>query len=125
MKDHEIRELINNLVKVSIEFHNHGQLRARIQDAMSGVISTLKETQPDGYVVLGKSLNDVSFVTSKPEGISAPVWFKPQSPNSCQGIPMEDCNYLTKCGTVCNKCGRLHRFIFSFKSDSSNKNKLP
>jgi len=45
-------------------------------------------------------------------------WFKtaiythtapaPTTQKVCHGIPRIGCNYLAECGTVCNKCGKVH-----------------
>lgn len=32
----------------------------------------------------------------------------PPAGKICHGIPRPDCHYMAECGTVCNKCGKVH-----------------
>lgn len=40
--------------------------------------------------------------------LAAIEWSRSQ-PSACKGIPNPGCDYFAQCGTICNKCGRIHQ----------------
>jgi hypothetical protein len=39
---------------------------------------------------------------------AVPLYTSPQLLQQCKGIPRKGCNYLATCGSICNKCGKIH-----------------
>lgn len=58
MKDHEIRELVNQLRDVAIKYHGAGQLREQIARVVRGTMLQAGNSPviPDGYVMVPKRL---------------------------------------------------------------------
>ncbi|WP_341799973.1 hypothetical protein [Klebsiella michiganensis] len=56
MKDHEIRELVNQLRDVAIKYHGAGQLREQIARVVRGAMLQAGNSPeiPDGYVMVPK-----------------------------------------------------------------------
>ncbi|HFX6758047.1 DUF551 domain-containing protein [Klebsiella variicola] len=60
MKDHEIRELVNQLRDVAIKYHGTGQLREQIARTVRAAMlqSGNSPVIPDGYVLVPKEMTD-------------------------------------------------------------------
>lgn len=60
MKDHEIRELVNQLRDVAIKYHGAGQLREQIARVVRGTMLQAGNSPviPDGYVMVPKEMTD-------------------------------------------------------------------
>lgn len=91
MKDHEIRELVNQIRDIAIEYHGTQQLRERIAHVIHAAM--LKDGNspviPDGYVMVPKEPTERmvidGFESEPDETFSEPeVWEKYQKMSGCE-----------------------------------------
>ena len=66
MKDHEIRELVNQLRDIAIEYHGTGQLREKIARVVRSAMlqAGYSPVIPDGYVMVPKEPTDEMLAAS-------------------------------------------------------------
>ena len=94
---------------VDLYIYVYAHQQAKI-DALQAKLTTLEEQEPVGWVASGVLENGkwIGVISNKRMmgSYNTPLYSQPVPASP---ITREGCNYLAMQGTVCNKCGEVHK----------------
>ena len=83
--------------------------RVRIGDGAQTIGRCYTETEAQRLAAeLQRAFNDGAFCVEKVVCSGDLIGAAAPTAQQCSGIPRKGCNYLSACGSICNKCGKEH-----------------